>query len=110
MSTKKGFMLMYTDTMTSPSIFYVPPIDLTPVRVYATLQGAKEAMRAILPKFDKVTPILYGEAFPYDGVTFDQFLVQNGYAIYGLVQKDDDDDEPFRAGLAIALVDYPTTT
>ena len=106
--SKKGYLIMYTESLSPPVVFYVPPVEELAFKVYGSLTEAKEVLKKMLNRFDKVIAIQYGESFPYDKITFDQHLTQKGYSIYGMVEKMyEDDDEPFRVGVAIVSVDYP---
>jgi hypothetical protein len=106
--SKKGYLIMYTESLSSPVVFYIPSVDEIPFKVYGSLVEAKDILRKLLGGFNKVVPIQYGIAFPYDKITFDQHLTQKGYAIYGMAEKmDEDEDEPLRVGIAIVSVDYP---
>lgn len=70
----------------SSTEFYLPSEIRT---VYSTYSAALDAVN-MLPY--KITPILYGEVFPYEGISFKEHLEQNGYAFcgYGKMEVDGD--------------------
>lgn len=96
-------MIVYAEM--NPMIFFIPPEFETPVRVYASLEAAKAALEVMRSKFDSVTLIQYGQAFPYENTTFEQTLAQKGYALWGFGSKMDEEDEPFRVAIAVREVD-----
>jgi hypothetical protein len=54
-----------------------------------TAYTSYEAALAALKGMGPIVPILYGEVFPYEGITFKDHLDQKGYAFYGY-RKDED--------------------
>ena len=66
--------------------------------VYSTYEGALAALKGSLDTFD-ATPILYGEVFPYERITFRDHLDQKGYAFYAYGTREDDD-----SSMAIGLL------
>lgn len=83
------------------------PADIElPFRIYVSLDQAKQALSESIKKFDKVTPILYGDSFPFDTYTFDSHLKEKGYAIHSIVEKESELplEDNLRVGLAIVSV------
>jgi len=62
-----------------------------PRNVYTKLDGAEAALKEWVKTFSKFTPVLYGEAYPYDKTTPAEELAKKGRALYGWVEVQDDD-------------------
>jgi hypothetical protein len=59
---------------------------------YSTYEGALAALKGAMGEFE-ATPILYGEVFPYERITFKDHLDQKGYAFYGYGTREVDGDD-----------------
>lgn len=75
-----GYTIAFSDTMASDMVF-LPAF--TEVLVYSDLASAMLALKGFIVNMN-LTPILYGETFPYDNTTFEATLNQKGFAIYGV--------------------------
>lgn len=102
---KKGYVIMFTETLSAPYVFYMPSLPV-PFKAYESLAEGKAALVKAMATFDRSTLIQYGEAFPYDNTTFDQHLTEKGFAIHGLGEKVID-DEVFSVGVALVVIELP---
>ena len=89
----------------SASDFYnygIPtPTDL-PQRVYTSIEVAKSVLLEFVKKFEKFIPVAYGDAYPYENTTFEEYLAKNGAAPYGWVYISQEGEEhPLRLGISI---------
>ena len=96
-----GFQIVLSDGGTEVSTYSIPNSDLVPTKVYATFQDAKQALEQISSKLPHFYPVAYGQAFPYENLSFGKLLYEKGYAAYGWFTLDADDDEG--AGLRVCL-------
>jgi hypothetical protein len=104
-----GFMIVIKDPSTDAYSYGVPNVDQAPSSLYLSLGDAKRALQAMATRFDSFIPVAYGQAFPYEGTTFEQQLAANPFAMYGwgiLENEDADDDEAsnIRVGFGILKV------
>jgi hypothetical protein len=101
------YQIVYGDNASDFYTFGVPDEghELVHARtVYLSLADAKRALQAFVKKFDVFVPVAYGQAYPYEHVTFDQEITKVGFAIYGwaTVQSVPDEEEVER--LAVGLL------
>lgn len=73
--------------------------------IFQSYEDAKKALIAACAEYKGFMPVLYGEAFPYEGTTFEKILASQSYAIYGWVKVEDEDgDEILRFGVGLQMV------
>jgi len=82
------YLVILADSVSSTE-FYLTEGSRT---VYRTYEDALAALKGSLDKFE-ATPILYGEVFPYERITFRDHLDQKGYAFYAYGTKEVDGED-----------------
>lgn len=84
----------------------IPNKDLAPKKVYMQYNTAMEVLKLYAQKLSSFIPVAYGQAFPYDTVSFEQLLYEKGYATYGwfLVNSNDEEEEQMRVGIGLQLL------
>ncbi len=103
---RKGFMLVYMDGGSDIYTYGIPNKEDAPQAVYLNYAAAKQALETLANTYETFTPVLYGEAYPYESTTFEQLLSQKGSAIYGWVRiEDEDGEEAVRLGIGLLAVD-----
>jgi hypothetical protein len=101
------YQIIYGDNASSLYTFGVPDAGHEAVQartVYRSLAEAKRALQTLVKKFDRFVPVAYGQAYPYEHVTFDHELAKSGFAVYGWAtihdeSADSEDGERFAVGL-----------
>jgi hypothetical protein len=86
-----GFQIVLSDGVSDVYTYSIPHQNLVPTNVYTSYQDAKDALEAVSAKLPKFIPVAYGEAFPYENVSFGKMLQEKGYAAYGWMIVEDDD-------------------
>lgn len=86
-----GFQIVLSDGVSDVYTHSIPHPNLVPTNIYAKYQDAKDALEAITTKLPKFVPVAYGEAFPYENISFGKLLQEKGYAAYGWMIIEDDD-------------------
>ena len=101
-------MIVIKDPSTDSYSYGVPNVDDAPTNLYLSLGDAKKGLQAMATRFDSFIPVAYGQAFPYEGTTFEQQLSANPFAMYGWgILEDEDADEEgahIRVGFGILKV------
>ncbi len=106
-TTRDLYQIVYGDNASTLYTFGVPDEGHDTVHartVYLSLADAKRALQVLSKKFEAFVPVAYGQAYPYENMTFDQEIAKTGFAVYGwaTVQVDSEDDdtkEKFAIGL-----------
>jgi hypothetical protein len=81
-------------------MYGIPAPTDTPQLLYRSVHNAMPALRELVSKFDKFIPVAYGEAYPYEGTTFEAYLNEKGSAPYGwVILQPDADEPPVRIGI-----------
>lgn len=100
------YQIVYGDNASALYTFGVPDEGHEAVHartVYLSLADAKRAIQVLVKKFDAFVPVAYGQAYPYENMTFDQEMTKVGYAIYGWAtiqaESEEEEDERFAIGL-----------
>jgi hypothetical protein len=100
------YQIVYGDNASELYNFGVPDEGHDVVHahtVYASLADAKRAIQILVKKFDRFVPVAYGQAYPYENITFDGEIAKTGSAVYGwaTVQTvpDAEEEERFAVGI-----------
>lgn len=93
-----GYVLVFSDE-DYDAVFPTP--DAVPRVLYTTADAAAAAVAAWSKTFDRFRPVLYGQAYPYEGTSFLAELAQKGRALYGWAELEDEDGEVSRYGLCV---------
>jgi hypothetical protein len=94
-----GYMIAVSEGIGSSMIFF--PAGLPPL-VYTNYEQARAALKGFVANRN-LTPILYGETFPYEDTSFEAELENNGFAVYG-VGDYIIDEEPCRVPFGVKRV------
>jgi hypothetical protein len=102
------YQIVYGDNASTLYTFGVPDEGHETVHartVYPSLADAKRALHVLVKKFHAFVPVAYGQAYPYENLTFDQELVKTGFAVYGwATHQVDAEDEDTVEKFAIVLM------
>jgi hypothetical protein len=102
MSVATVYQIVVADSASDLYTFGVPTASDTPHVIYRTLAQAQSALLEFVRKFEKFTPVAYGDAYPYENTSFEALLQEKGAAPYGWAYiQDEDDDRPSRVGIFI---------
>lgn len=100
------YQIVYKDNASDIYSYGVPDNGHEPAHtrvLYSSLGDAKRALSSLSKQFDSFTPVAYGQAYPYETISFDQELARSGYANFGWVtieaEADDEMDTRFAIGL-----------
>jgi hypothetical protein len=104
------FQIVLDEGETAISTHTIPKDALIPKKVYMNYSTALDALKQYTAKLESFIPVAYGQAFPYDTVTFEQLIYQKGFAIYGwmLVRMQDDEETQMRVGVGLQLLQLVT--
>lgn len=94
-----GYMIAVSEGIGSNMIFF--PSGL-PSIIYTNYEQARAALKGFAANRN-LTPILYGETFPYEDTSFEAELETNGFAVYG-VGDYIIDEEPCRVPFGLKRV------
>ena len=75
----------------------------SPIKAFTSLDDAKAGLKSLSEKYNEFFPTAYGEAFPYDSVSFEEELEKNSFAPWGWATEQTDDG-PYRVCLGLILV------
>lgn len=78
-----GYMIAYNDNSSDLYSYGIPEITDISRTLYTTVAEAKKALDQFATQFDSFQAVAYGQAFPYESVTFEQQLQKTGAAVYG---------------------------
>lgn len=99
------YQIVVVDNASEHYSYGVPEERLQPQVLYTSVADAKRALHALTGKFQGFTPVAYGQAFPFEGVSFEQVLLKEGFAAYGwatiAVADDDEEEEDQRIALGL---------
>lgn len=97
---KSLYQIVLSDNSSDLYMYGIPsPTDIPRV-LYRSLQEVMPALRDLVSKFDKFIPVAYGEAYPYEGTTFEDYLNEKEVAPYGwVVLQSDNEEPPVRIGI-----------
>lgn len=89
------YQIVIVDNASDNYSYGIPKEGMQPRVLYTSVADAKRALHALAGKFSSFTPVAYGQAFPFEGITFEQTLLKDGFAAYGwaTIAADDEDDE-----------------
>jgi hypothetical protein len=94
------YQIVLADNASDVYTFGVPNASDTPQVVYRSLAAAQAAMQEFSRKFETFIPVAYGEAYPYEGITFEEHLQKKGAAPYGwAVIPEEGEERPVRVGV-----------
>jgi hypothetical protein len=96
-----GYVLVFSDE-DYDAVF--PAAEAVPRVLYPTAAAATAAIQTWAKTFDSFRPVLYGQAYPYEGTTFLGELAQKGRALYGWAELTDEDEEITRYGLCVVAL------
>ena len=103
MSRGEVYQIVIVDNASSHYSYGIPEESEHPRVLYASVTDAKRALHALAGKFSSFTPVAYGQAFPFEGVSFEQELVKSGFAAYGwaTIEAEAEDEESERVALGL---------
>jgi hypothetical protein len=78
-----GYMVVIHDSTSDSYSFALPDETDVPQVVYSSFEEAKTAVKKASENFEEFIPVAYGQAYPYDSVTFDQQINKAPFAPYG---------------------------
>ena len=78
-----GYMVVIHDSTSDSYSFAIPDEADIPQVVYSSLEEAKTAVKEASENFEEFLTVAYGQAYPYDSVTFDQQIKKASFAPYG---------------------------
>ncbi len=96
-----GYVLVFSDE-DYDAVFPTP--DAVPRILYGNAETAAAAVANWSKTFDRFRPVLYGQAYPYEGTSFAAELAQKGKALYGWAELEDEDGEVTRYGLCVVAL------
>jgi hypothetical protein len=96
-----GYVLVFSDE-DYDAVF--PAVDAVPRVLYGSPEAAVAAVQKWAKTFDRFRPVLYGQAYPYEGTTFLGELAKTGRALYGWAELEDEDGEVTRYGLCVTAL------
>lgn len=97
------YQIVIVDNASEHYSYGVPEESKQPRVLYASVADAKRALHTLAGKFSSFTPVAYGQAFPFEGVSFEQELVKSGFAAYGWATIEVDSEEEDDANERVAL-------
>ena len=83
MSRVYGYMIVLKDNASENYTYGIPEQEDAPQVIFTSLEDAKVAMKKVVSNMDNFMPVAYGEAFPYDSITFEQLIEKESFAPYG---------------------------
>ncbi len=99
------YLIVVSDNASDMYGFGVPEEKDHPRTLFASVADAKRALESFAATFDGFTPVAYGQAYPFESITFEQELQRNGTALYGWATiKGDSEDEDDVTKVGIALM------
>lgn len=100
--TPAGYLICYADGMSDLYDYALP--EQLPRTLFRSVADAKKAL-ADFSITTKASLVAYGQAFPYESVTFEQVLVDKGAAPYcWIMYRADDEDEFVRLTVYLITV------
>ncbi len=100
------YQIVYNDNGSDLYSYGVPDSAHEPAHtraLYSSLGDAKRALLSLSKKFQQFVPVAYGQAYPFEHVSFDQELARSGYANFGWItieaEEEDEADTRFAIGL-----------
>jgi hypothetical protein len=104
MSSAKIYMIVLMDSASDSYNYGVFEEDDSN-KAYASLDAAKDALVRASEKYGNFLPTAYGEAYPYESVTFEQLLEKDGFAPWGWgLEEIDDNSYRICVGLLVISV------
>jgi len=92
MSKIAGYMICYSDSVYNGP--YILPLDDTmPRMIHPTFEGAEVMMKKWLKTIDSFQPALYGSVFPYENTTPAKEMESKGFALYGWIEDESEDEK-----------------
>lgn len=86
-----GYQIVFSDGSSDYFTYSIPNKDILPCKVYSTYPLAKEALLNYSKDATHFRPVAYGQAFPYESLSFEQLLYEKGYATYGWLDITDEE-------------------
>ena len=104
MSRAYGYMIVLKDNASDNYTYGIPEQEDAPQVIFTSLEDVKVAIKKVVSNMDNFIPVAYGEAFPYESVTFEQLVVKESFAPYGwsLVITD---EESYRICIGVLRLD-----
>jgi hypothetical protein len=106
----KVYTIAFSETIVGSEPLTIPSeeADGIPRRLYGRLEDCVAAIQRYIPAAGyRIVPVMYGEAFPFEGISFQEHLEENGHAFYCRAEKMGDNGE-VEFALGIAVVIYTT--
>jgi hypothetical protein len=104
MPGQKVYSVAFAESIVGSDALTIPSEeDGIPRRVYTNLGDCIAAIQRHLRAAGfRIVPVMYGEAFPFEGIRFEDHLEENGHAFYCKAEKrDDNGDVEFAIGVAV---------
>ena len=98
------YQIVLDEGETVISTYTVPKDNIAPKKIYMNYSVALEALRQLTGRMESFIPVAYGQAFPYDTVSFEHLLYQKGYATYGWMMIKDEEENEVRIGVGLQLL------
>jgi len=94
MSSTTRYMIVIMDNASDSYSYGVYQDEDGKAKVFSSLDNAKKELESMAENYDEFLPTAYGKAFPYDTVTFEIQLENEGFAPWGWgwVTEDDEDE------------------
>jgi hypothetical protein len=93
------YQIVVSDSASDLYSFGVPAAADTPHTLYSSMGAAKDALLEFVRKFEKFIPVAYGDAYPYENISFETYLQEKGFAPFGWTILNDEDNHPLRVGI-----------
>lgn len=101
-----AFLIVLSDGISDLYSYSIPDRQDALNRVYLTYGDARRGLEIYTKTLEGFLPVAYGEAFPYENVSFEKLLIEKGYATYGWrLVLDDETGETLR--LSVGLLKIP---
>ncbi len=97
-----AFMIVISDGISDLYSYSIPERTDAPNKIFLTYGDARRALEKYAGTLEGFLPVAYGEAFPYENVSFEKLLVEKGYATYGwMLVADDETGETLRISIGL---------
>ncbi len=89
--SSKIYMIVLMDSASDNYTYGVFKESDSPMKAFTSLDDAKAALESLSEKYNEFFPTAYGEAFPYESVSFDEELETNSFAPWGWATEETED-------------------
>ena len=96
-----AYLIVIHDSSSEFITYGIPNTPEIPKHVYTSYTDAKRALMELIATFDEFTPVAYGDAYPYEGTTFEKEIRENNYGLIGWISIKDDDGDVSRVPLGL---------